>query len=58
MPVSQAFSFGNGAYSLFVILEFGGEAPRPIRYDTWAINPQLLDPSTGTAPVNMKLTGC
>ena len=33
-------------------LEFGGEAPRPIRYEPWAENPQLLGPSTGTAAVN------
>ena len=32
-----------------VKFQFDGEAPRPIRYEPWAINPQLLGPSTDTA---------
>ena len=41
--------------TFFSKAEFDGEAPQPIRYEPWAVNPQLLGPSTGTAAMNPKL---
>ena len=39
----------HGAFPFRSKLKFGGQGLWPIRYELWAINPQLLGPSTGTA---------